>query len=67
MDTGNHDRVRKMRQNRKKAGFTETNVWIPSEVRQAIDQKIVEGEFPTRRMAIIHALEKAYKPTKTEA
>lgn len=67
MDTGNHNRVKKMRETRKKQGLIETNVWLPSEVRQAIDQKVTEGEFPTRRMAIIYALEKVYKPTKTEA
>lgn len=59
------ERVKRMRENRRKAGFTETNVWIPESVRQVIDSKVVSGEFPTRRMAIITALEKVFVEGKT--
>lgn len=49
-------RVFRHRQARRRRGETETNVWIPIELRVAIEQQVAAGRFPNRRLAIVHAL-----------
>ncbi|BAQ47375.1 MULTISPECIES: hypothetical protein [Methylobacterium] len=53
-------RVKKLREARKASGETETNVWVPAQVQQAIDAAVREGKFPNRRLAIIHALKQVF-------
>lgn len=59
-DTGGPARVKKMREARKNRGFTETNVWIPNHVKEAIERKVALGVFPTRRLAITVALQRVF-------
>lgn len=58
--TSNNQRVARLRQSRRERGLTETNVWVPQEVKAAIDRAVAAGEFPSRRQAIIYALESAF-------
>lgn len=59
-DHKNRNRVAKLRQERRSKGLCETNVWLPQIVRAAIDQAVQSGEFPSRRIAITHALERVF-------
>jgi hypothetical protein len=63
-DSKTRARVRRLRQSRRERGLTETNVWLPQEVRAAIDRAVETGSFPSRRMAIIHALTKEFANTE---
>jgi hypothetical protein len=59
-DTKSHARVQRFRKTRRERGLVETNVWIPESVRQVIEQLVSEGKYPSRRVAITHALEKEF-------
>lgn len=59
-DQKSHDRVKRLRQTRRQEGFTETNIWLPESVRNAIASKVASGQFPSQRVAITHALEKEF-------
>ncbi|ACL62760.1 hypothetical protein [Methylobacterium nodulans] len=53
-------RVKKLREARKALGERETNVWVPAHIQAAIDRAVEAGQFPNRRLAIIHALEQTF-------
>lgn len=59
-DMGGPARVKKMRENRKNKGFTETNVWLPNEVREAIESSVASGVYANRRLAITDALQRVF-------
>lgn len=59
-DNRSNQRVARLRQSRKERGMVETNVWMPAEIRNAIDRAVEAGKYPSRRLAIAHALEKAF-------
>jgi hypothetical protein len=59
-DTKTRQRVAKLRENRRARGECETNVWIPKEIRAAIDAKVRAGAFPNRRLAIAEALREVF-------
>lgn len=64
-DVKSKQRVARLRRTRRERGLQETNVWIPEAVRSAIDQAVGAGKFPSRRVAITDALEKAFLKTET--
>lgn len=59
-DPLSQQRVKRLREARKASGQRETNVWVPADVDQAIDQAVEAGRFPNRRQAIIHALQQTF-------
>lgn len=59
-DVKSHQRVRRLRRNRQQDGLKETNVWLPETVRTAIEQAVIKGEYPSRRVAITQALERQF-------
>jgi len=64
-DVKSHQRVRRLRRNRQQDGLKETNVWLPEKVRDAIEQAVKKGEYPSRRVAITQALERQFLPAET--
>jgi hypothetical protein len=58
-----HARVSRHRKARRQRGETETNVWIPRDVQIALDQAVAAGQFPSRRTAIIFALNRVFLKT----
>jgi len=42
-------------------GFHETTVFVHENVRQAIDEAVVSGQFKTRRAAMEHAISSAFR------
>jgi hypothetical protein len=61
---GSQTRVKRLREARKASGERETNVWMPVQVQEAIDEAVQAGKFPNRRIAIIHALEAMFVEPK---
>jgi hypothetical protein len=59
-DEKTRSRVKRLRRSRRARGECETNVWLPAETRLAIDRAVNAGEYPSRRLAIAHALEKVF-------
>jgi hypothetical protein len=59
-DQKNAARVDRLRQKRRSSGMTETNVWIPGVIREAIAQAVAEGKYASRQSAINKALEKEF-------
>jgi hypothetical protein len=59
-DQKNAARVDRLRQKRRSSGMTETNVWIPVVIREAITQAVAEGKYASRQSAIASALEKEF-------
>lgn len=65
-DEKSRARVARLRQSRRESGLSETNVWVPSEIREVIDQAVENGQFASRRLAIIHALEQVFAPRSAD-
>ncbi|MCP1540023.1 hypothetical protein [Methylorubrum extorquens] len=59
-DTQSHARVKRLREARKASGQREMNVWVPAHVQKAIEKAVEEGRFPSRRLAIVDALERQF-------
>jgi len=59
-DAASRKRTQRLRQTRRERGDRETNVWLPREIGNAIDQAVESGHFPSRQVAITHALEAAF-------
>ncbi len=59
-DAASRKRAQRLRQTRRERGDRETNVWLPREIGNAIDQAVESGRYPSRQVAITHALEAAF-------
>ncbi len=59
-DAASRKRAQRLRQTRRERGDRETNVWLPREIGTAIDEAVESGLFPSRQVAITHALEAAF-------
>src|SRR5918993_2223081 len=55
-DAASRKRAQRLRQTRRERGDRETNVWLPREIGTAIDEAVDSGLFPSRQVAITHAL-----------
>jgi len=55
-DAASRKRAQRLRQTRRERGDRETNVWLPQEIGTAIDEAVDSGLFPSRQVAITHAL-----------
>jgi hypothetical protein len=64
-DPLSRQRVQRLRQARKEQGFRETNVWLTKEVDQKIEDAVAKGQFPSRRVAITHALATFFEEEKS--
>ncbi|MBM1175324.1 hypothetical protein [Microvirga arabica] len=64
-DPLSRQRVQRLRLARKEQGFRETNVWLTKEVDQKIDDAVARGRFPSRRVAITHALATFFEQEKS--
>jgi hypothetical protein len=64
-DPLSRQRVQRLRQARKEQGYRETNVWLTKEVDQKIDDAVARGRFPSRRVAITHALATFFEEEKS--
>ena len=53
-------RVQRLRQARRERGDREMNVWVSKLVGHAIDEAVASGRFPSRQVAIAHALEATF-------
>ena len=62
-DVTTRQRVARLRQSRRERGETETNVWLPKEIRAAIDAAVDSGLYPSRRLAIADALKRVFIET----
>jgi hypothetical protein len=49
-------RIQRLRQSRRERGFKEANIWLEREIDAAIDHAVESGRFPSRQVAITHAL-----------
>ena len=54
------ERVQRFRKSRRERGDKEVNVWIPGLLSTAIDEAVDSGLFPSRQVAITHALEAVF-------
>ena len=54
------ERVQRLRKARRERGDREMNVWVPQPIGAAIDEAVESGLFPSRQVAITHALEAAF-------
>jgi hypothetical protein len=59
-DAASRNRTQRLRQTRRERGDRETNVWLPREIGTAIDEAVESGLFPSRQVAIAHALEAVF-------
>lgn len=59
-DVLSRKRVQRLREARRQRGLKETNVWLGKEVDEAIDHAVENGLFPSRQVAITHALETVF-------
>jgi len=64
-DPLSRQRVQRLRQARKDRGYRETNVWLTTEVDQKINEAVAKGHFPSRRVAITHALATYFSKEKS--
>jgi hypothetical protein len=60
-------RVQRFREGRKSRGERQTNVWLSEPISEALDQAVRSGIFPSKQVAISHALETVFirKEAKT--
>lgn len=59
-DPKNRERLARHREARRASGLKETNIWMPEAIQAAIDREVANGAYPSRRAAIIHALERFF-------
>ena len=64
-DAASRKRAQRLRQTRRERGDRETNVWLPREIGTAIDEAVDSGLFPSRQVAITHALATFFEQEKT--
>ena len=66
-DPLSRQRVKRLRQSRREQGFRETNVWLTKDVDDQIEDAVARGRFPSRRVAITHALAAFFEQEKTNS
>ena len=59
-DAASRKRAQRLRQIRRERGDREMNVWVSHLVGTAIDEAVASGRYPSRQVAIAHALEATF-------
>ena len=59
-DEMSRKRAQRLRQVRRERGDREMNIWVSQLVGAAIDEAVGRGQYPSRQVAIAHALEAVF-------
>jgi hypothetical protein len=66
-DNTRRQRVQRLRQSRKERGDRQMNLWLSGPIGAALDVAVESGAYPSRQVAVTHALETVFirKEAKT--